>query len=92
MYKLILTKRQVQNRIKHYGNKVEITEVRCSTHTFRHTFVKCSVKAGAGIFELQQILGHTSMEMVKTYVNLLSEDVKEKHKSFSPSKNIKIRF
>lgn len=87
-----LTKRQVQNRISFYGKKASIEGVRCSPHTFRHTFAKLSVKAGAGIFELQQILGHTSMEMVKTYVNLFSEDVKDKHKSFSPLNNIKSRL
>lgn len=87
-----LTKRQVQNRIKYYGDKAKLTGVRCSPHTFRHTFAKLSVKSGAGIFELQQILGHTSMEMVKTYVNLFSEDVKDKHKSFSPLKNLKTRL
>jgi integrase/recombinase XerD len=87
-----LTKRQLQNRIAFYGRKANIEGVRCSPHTFRHTFAKLSVKAGAGIFELQQILGHTSMEMVKTYVNLFSEDVKEKHKSFSPLNNIKTRL
>lgn len=87
-----LTKRQVQNRISFYGKNAKLEGVRCSPHTFRHTFAKLSVKGGAGIFELQQILGHTSMEMVKTYVNLFSEDVKEKHKSFSPLKGIKTRL
>ncbi len=57
-----------------------IKDVRCSPHTFRHTFAKLSVQNGAGIFELQQILGHTTMDMVRTYVNLFSNDVKEKHK------------
>lgn len=86
-----LTKRQLQNRIKIYGRDAGITNVRCSPHTFRHTFAKLSVKNGAGIFELQQILGHTTMEMVKTYVNLFSDDVKDKHRQFSPLNNIKKR-
>jgi len=81
-----LSKRQLQNRISYYGEKSKIKNVRCSCHTFRHTFAKMAVKQGAGIFELQQILGHTSMEMVRIYVNLYSDDVKEKHKEFSPLK------
>jgi integrase/recombinase XerD len=58
----------------------------------RHTFAKLAVKNGAGIFELQQILGHTSMEMVRVYVNLFSDDVVEKHRSFSPLNQIKTRI
>ncbi|MDQ0205227.1 tyrosine-type recombinase/integrase [Alkalicoccobacillus murimartini] len=83
-----MSKRQYQNRVTFYGKQAIIKGVRCSCHTFRHTFAKLSVKNGAGIFELQQILGHTSMDMVRVYVNLFSDDVIEKHKSFSPLKNI----
>ncbi|HDR8018737.1 TPA: tyrosine-type recombinase/integrase [Bacillus cereus] len=81
-----MTKRQLQNRISKYGEMANIKDIRCSPHTFRHTFAKLSVQNGAGIFELQQILGHTTMDMVRTYVNLFSNDVKEKHKEFSPLK------
>ncbi|WP_394175615.1 tyrosine-type recombinase/integrase [Guptibacillus hwajinpoensis] len=87
-----MTKRQFQNRVTHHGKKANLTGVRCSCHTFRHTFAKMAVKQGAGIFELQSILGHTSMEMVRIYVNLFSGDVTEKHKNFSPLKNIKPRL
>ena len=79
-----ITRRQIQNRITHYGKMANIQSVRCSAHTFRHTFAKMSVESGAGVFELQQILGHTSMEMVRHYVNLFAEDVTDKHKAFSP--------
>lgn len=83
-----LSKRQVQSFISKYGEMANIKGVRCSCHTFRHTFAKYCVEQGAGIFELQQILGHTSMEMVRTYVNLFSTDVRDKHKDFSPLKYI----
>jgi len=85
-----MSKRQFQNRVTFYGKQADVKGVRCSCHTFRHTFAKLSVKNGAGIFELQQILGHTSMEMVKVYVNLFSDDVMEKHKTFSPLKGLDI--
>jgi integrase/recombinase XerD len=86
-----LTKRQIQSRIAEYGKAANIDGVRCSPHTFRHTFAKLSVKNGAGIFELQQILGHTTFDMVRTYVNLFAEDVKEQHRKFSPLNNLKQR-
>ncbi len=87
-----MSKRQFQNRVKFYGKQADIKGVRCSCHTFRHTFAKLSVKNRAGIFELQQILGHTSMEMVRVYVNLFSDDVMDKHRPFSPLINLKIRM
>jgi len=79
-----LTIRQVQERIKIYGRKANIKGVRCSPHTFRHTFAKMSVQNGADVFALQAVLGHTSLEMVRNYVNLFSSDVFESHKRFSP--------
>lgn len=87
-----MSKRQFQNRVTYYGKQADIKGVRCSFHTFRHTFAKLSVKNGAGIFELQQILGHTSMEMIRVYVNLFSDDVMDKHRTFSPLVNIKVRM
>jgi integrase/recombinase XerD len=83
-----LSKRQVQNRVIKYGNDAKIVGVRCSPHTFRHTFAKMSVQNGANIFDLQMMLGHTSMEMVRIYVNLFGNDVREKHREFSPLKNL----
>jgi len=79
-----LTKRGIQQRIVKYGKMAKIKDVRCSPHTFRHTFAKLSVQQGANIFELQTILGHTSMEVVKIYVNLFGNDVRESHRKFSP--------
>ncbi|MGP4061813.1 tyrosine-type recombinase/integrase [Halobacillus sp. H74] len=79
-----LTKRQLQNRIAMFGRKAKIEGVRCSPHTFRHTFAKMSVQNGADVFHLQAVLGHTSLDMVRNYVNLFSRDVFESHRKFSP--------
>lgn len=87
-----LTRRAVQQRIRIYGEKAKLKDVRCSCHTFRHTFAKLSVQQGANIFELQVILGHSSMEIVKTYVNLFGSDVRERHRDFSPLKVLEQRF
>jgi integrase/recombinase XerD len=86
-----LTRRGVQQRITIYGSMAKLKDVRCSCHTFRHTFAKLSVQQGANIFELQAILGHSSMEIVKTYVNLFGNDVRDRHKEFSPLKVLKTR-
>jgi integrase/recombinase XerD len=51
-----LTRRGIQQRLILYGKQAGIKDVRCSPHTFRHTFAKLSVQQGANIFELQAIL------------------------------------
>ena len=78
----------VRRRIAKYGRMAGIKNVRCSPHTFRHTFAKMSVKNGADIFTLQQILGHKTLDMVRVYVNMFSDDVKEAHAKFSPIENL----
>lgn len=84
-----LSKRQIQSRIKHYGEKAGIKGVRVSPHTLRHTFAKLCVMNGANAFQLMSILGHTTLEMTKVYVNLFSDEVAEGHKKFSPLNNLK---
>lgn len=86
-----LSRRGVQGRILKYGRMAAITNVRNSPHTFRHTFAKMAVRNGANIFDLQKILGHKTLEMVRVYVNLFSSEVAENHRKFSPVENLHIR-
>lgn len=83
-----MSRYSLQKIVGKYGKQAGIKGVRCSPHTLRHTFAKLAVMNGAGIFELQKILGHTTMEMVKTYVNLFSTDIQGKHEDFSPLKDL----
>jgi hypothetical protein len=39
---------------------------------------------GGDVFSLQQILGHTSLDMVRRYVTLASSQVRVQHRKFSP--------
>ena len=41
------------------------------------------------MFALQKILGHQTLEMVKNYVKLNAEDIKEDFDKYSPLDNIK---
>lgn len=83
-----LSKKQMQDRIRECGVRAKIKNVRCSPHTFRHTFAKLSVMNGANAFQLQAILGHSTLEVTKVYVNLFSNEVQEGHSKFSPLKNL----
>ena len=60
-------------------------------HVCRHTFSVRYLVNGGDAFSLQKILGHTSLEMTRKYVNLAEGDVKEKHRRFSPMDNLGFR-
>jgi integrase/recombinase XerD len=83
-----LSRHSIQLMVHKYCKAAKIRGVRCSPHTFRHTFAKLSVINGANVFELQQILGHATLEMTKVYVDLFSTDVIKGHRSFSPLEHL----
>ncbi|MBA1333749.1 MAG: hypothetical protein HPY66_0142 [Firmicutes bacterium] len=79
-----LKKRNIQDRIKNYGHTAGIENVRVSPHTFRHTFAKMWIMAERDILSLQEMLGHSSVEMVKNYARLFQPDLKKKRARYSP--------
>ncbi|PLS04781.1 hypothetical protein CVD27_11025 [Neobacillus cucumis] len=60
----------VRARIKDYGKKANITNIRVSPHTFRHTFSKYYILNGGDAFTLQRILDHSTMNMVRKYIQM----------------------
>jgi len=82
--------RSIQDRITDYGKMARITGVRVSPHTFRHSMSKMYIRNGGDPFSLQQILGHSSLEMVHTYVRLFSNEVREQHYRYSPVEHMKL--
>jgi len=79
-----LTRRHVQITVRRYGRNAGIKGVRVSPHTLRHTFATQYIRNGGDPFSLQAILGHSTLEMVRNYVNLASRDVMVQHRKFSP--------
>lgn len=57
-------------------------------HRYRHTFAKNWILNGGDIFRLQKILGHSSMDIVRNYVEMFNEDVKKDFNNFNPLENI----
>jgi len=55
-----------------------------SPHTFRHTFAKLFIINGGNTLALQNLLGHSTLEMVRHYVNLWGTDLQAMHRQFSP--------
>lgn len=83
--------RSLQDRLKDLGQRAGMgrglsVDIRVSPHTFRHTFAKMYIQNGGDIFTLQKMLGHTSLDMVRNYVEMFTEDVAKAHERFSPVK------
>lgn len=76
--------RHIQITLRRYGQKAGIEGVRVSPHTLRHTFATQYILNGGDAFSLQQILGHSTLEMVKQYVKLANRDVALQHRRYSP--------
>ncbi|CAM3912897.1 hypothetical protein GCM10009865_54380 [Aeromicrobium ponti] len=74
----------VRSRIKKYGEQAGIQNIRVSPHTFRHTFAKFYILNGGDAFTLQRILGHSTMNMVRKYIQMNGEDIKQQHNQYSP--------
>ena len=53
-------------------------------HIFRHTFAKQFIINGGGVFQLQKILGHSTLDMTRKYVNLYSDDLKSDMQNCNP--------
>ena len=52
-------------------------------HAFRHTFAVNYLRRGGGVFHLQKVLGHSSLEMTRRYANLMTEDLQAIHQRVS---------
>jgi len=85
---LPLTRSGIQQMLRRSGRTAGVTGVRCSPHTFRHTFAKYYLLNGGDIFSLQKILGHSSLASVRIYINLFAADLKKQHQHFSPVDNL----
>ena len=75
----------IQIMIKRLGKRAGLKGVRCSPHTFRHTFAITCLRNGMGEFSLQWILGHSTLQMTRKYVGSLgATDAIKAHKLASP--------
>jgi len=75
----------IKQMIKVLGQRAGLENVRCSPHTFRHTFATQALINGAGEFNVQSLLGHSDLRMTRRYsATLRSEHAVEAHRKFSP--------
>ncbi len=83
-----MTADSIQYKFHHWAKILKFKGKRLSPHTVRHTGALYYILNGGDPFSLQRILGHTSMEMVRRYVQMSDDKVKVHHNKFSPINQI----
>lgn len=78
----------LQGAIRRYNLDRGVSKT--SLHLFRHTFAKNYILAGGGMVQLQSILGHSTLDMTRRYVNLYGRDIVRDFDRLNPLNNIMI--
>lgn len=65
----------VNDGLKKWTKKLKLPKISC--HGIRHTIATHLFKAGAGIREVQEYLGHKSIKNTEIYTHVLVEDLKK---------------
>ena len=83
--------RGIEMIIRRLKDLAGLKNVRCSAHTFRHTAATMCLENGAGEFEVQSLLGHSTLVMTRRYTQAInSEKAAANHKRFSPVEHLKL--
>jgi integrase/recombinase XerD len=62
----------------------ERSGIHIAPHALRRTFATLALKAGMNPLHLQGLLGHSSLEMTRRYVQMMDEDLVEAHRMYGP--------
>ena len=82
-----LTVNALKHSLRDYNIKRDVEKT--SIHALRHTFAKNWIRNTGDVFRLQKILGHSTLEMTRRYVNMFSEDLREGFETYNPLDKIK---
>ncbi|MCP4666595.1 MAG: tyrosine-type recombinase/integrase [Deltaproteobacteria bacterium] len=86
-----IKKNRLRGIVRKYGQRAGIQGVRLSPHTFRHTMCVMFLRNGGDVFTLQRITGHSSLEILRGYINLAQSDIVEIHRRNSPIDNLEFK-
>ena len=89
-----LTRTALYRGVRSLGRRAGVSGVRCSPHTFRHSFATRFLTLGGDVLTLQRLLGHSpsSLAVTQRYVTLLDDDLRAAHRRASPGDSLARRF
>jgi integrase/recombinase XerD len=66
-----LTPSGLGQAIRQLASTARIKGVRCSAHTFRHTFACAYLLNGGDLYKLSRLMGHTSVKITERYLSAI---------------------
>lgn len=67
-----LTNSGMEHMIRRRSEGIE-SDVRCSPHTFRHTFAQMQLKMGTDLYSLSRLLGHENVSITQIYLRSMED-------------------
>lgn len=83
-----LTTDKLSHNVSEYNKRRGV--MKTGIHRFRHTFAKKWIMNQGDMFRLQKILGHSSMDIVKNYVNMFTNDLQQDFNMFNPLESLQV--
>lgn len=77
-----LARRSFQGALVRYNTKRGVSKT--SAHLFRHTYAKNFILAGGGMVQLQTLLGHSTLDMTRQYVNIYATELQKNYEKLNP--------
>jgi integrase/recombinase XerD len=78
-----LSSRSIRNIVKKYARRSVIGK-NITPHSIRHSFATHLLQEGAGIREIQELLGHENISTTQIYSHLNIKKLKKEYKKFHP--------
>jgi integrase/recombinase XerD len=86
-----LGKRGVEAIVERIRDAAGIADVRCSPHTFRHSFAVAYLEQGGDIYKLSKELGHGKVHVTEEYIKTLPLSVsRQDHEEFSVIRKLRM--
>jgi len=80
-----IERRYLAQHLQRLGQRAGLSDVH--PHRFRHTFAIEFLRNKGNLYVLQDLLGHTTLEMVRRYAHIAQTDLEREHRTASPVSN-----